>query len=46
MTKRSTQQLSDRAQIDQFWKAAGLKPAPMREKRAMILALSMTQTKQ
>lgn len=46
MTKRSKAQLEERAEIDRFWKAAGLKPAPYQEKRAMILALSQTQTKQ
>lgn len=46
MTKRTQANIEERKEIDAFWKAAGLKPAPYSEKRAMILALSQTQTKQ
>lgn len=46
MTKRTKANIEERKEIDVFWKVAGLKSAPYSEKRAMILALSQTQTKQ
>lgn len=46
MTKRTKANIEERKEIDVFWKAARLKPAPYPEKRAMILALSQMQTKQ
>lgn len=40
MAKKSPQAKADRAEVERFWKAAGLKPAPYAEMKATILAFA------